>query len=352
MIIYILYISIQHSLEIPLNTSQDTPRNTPQDTPKDTPPFETSIRVIDSHTGGEPTRVVVTGGPNLGSGSMAERLGIMREEYDHLRSAMVNEPRGSDVLVGALLCDPVGHGSAAGVIFFNNVGYLSMCGHGSIGLAVTLLYLGRMSVGQHRLDTPAGEITVTLHDRNKVSVRNVESYRHQKDVVINVPGIGHVTGDVAWGGNWFFLISDHGQSLDITNVTTLTNYAWAVRAALETAGVRGRSGEIIDHVELFGPPSDTATADSKNFVLCPGRAYDRSPCGTGTSAKLACLIEDGRVQTGEIWRQESITGSIFDATAEATGDFVRPVITGSAFITGESTLLIDPADPFRYGLAG
>lgn len=274
----------------------------------------------------------------------------MRSRFDPLRSAIVNEPRGSDVLVGALLCEPVRDDSAAGVIFFNNVGYLSMCGHGSIGLAVTLLHMGRLTVGSHRLETPAGDITITLHDRNRVSVGNVDSYRHLKDVSVEVPGIGPVTGDVAWGGNWFFLVSQHNQSLNMANVITLTNFAWAVRGALEAAGIRGSGGEIIDHVELFGPPSDAATADSRNFVLCPGRAYDRSPCGTGTSAKLACLLEDGRIRAGETWRQESITGSIFEARADSTGDRVRPVITGSAFVTGESTLLIDPADPFRYGL--
>jgi 4-hydroxyproline epimerase len=313
---------------------------------------ETSIRVVDSHTGGEPTRVVIAGGPDLGSGSMGERLQIMRNNYDHLRSAIVNEPRGSDVLVGALLCHPVAPDSAAGVIFFNNVGYLGMCGHGSIGLAVTLLHLGRLSLGSHRLETPAGEITFTLHDRNQVSVGNVESYRHLKNLTVDVPGIGPITGDVAWGGNWFFLVSEHNQSLAIANVTTLTDYTWAIRGALEAAGVRGRGGEIVDHIELFGPPSDPATADSKNFVLCPGRAYDRSPCGTGTSAKLACLMEDGRVKAGETWRQESITGSIFEAIAETTDTGVLPLITGSAFIIGESTLLVDPADPLRYGLPG
>lgn len=308
--------------------------------------------MVDSHTGGEPTRVIVAGGPDLGAGSISHRLDIMRREHDRLRSAIVNEPRGSDVLVGALVCDPVDPDSAAGVIFFNNVGYLSMCGHGAIGLAVTLMHMGRLPLGSHCLETPAGDVTVTLHDRNRVSIANVASYRHLKDVSIDVPGIGTVTGDVAWGGNWFFLVSGHGQSLQLANAITLTNYAWAVRVALEAAGVRGIGGEIIDHIELFGPPDNAETADSRNFVLCPGRAYDRSPCGTGTSAKLACLVEDGRIRAGETWRQESITGSIFEATAQTSDGQLRPVITGSAFITGESTLLVDSADPFGYGLPG
>jgi 4-hydroxyproline epimerase len=314
--------------------------------------FESSIRVVDSHTGGEPTRVVIGGGPDLGNASMAERLETMRNQHDWFRSTVVNEPRGSDVLVGALLCEPVHEQSAAGVLFFNNVGYLSMCGHGSIGLAVTLAHLGRLSLGDHRLETPPGDVTITLHDRNRVSVGNVDSYRFRRDVAVDVDGIGTVSGDIAWGGNWFFLISDHGQALTLDNVDRLTEYTWSIRRALETAGIRGPDQQIIDHIELFGPPSDPATADSKNFVLCPGRAYDRSPCGTGTSAKLACLMQDGHLRPGEAWRQESITGSIFEAVAEKSGDAVRPVITGSAFITGESTLLVDPADPFRHGLTG
>lgn len=322
----------------------------PPEIPLDTR-FESAIRVVDSHTGGEPTRVVVSGGPDLGHGSMAERLEIMRSQYDHLRSAIVNEPRGSDVLVGAMYCETANGNSAAGTFFFNNVGYLSMCGHGSIGLAVTLAHLGYIDIGEHTFETPPGDISVTLHDRNRVSVGNVESYRHMKGVAVDVPGIGRVVGDVAWGGNWFFLISEHGQDLDLANVTVLTDYTWKVRQALEAAGVRGAGDAVIDHVELFGPPADPSAADSRNFVLCPGRAYDRSPCGTGTSAKLACLIEDGRVGRGETWRQESITGSIFEARTDSPGNRVRPVITGSAFVTADSTLLIDAADPFRYGLA-
>ena len=114
--------------------------------------------------------------------------------------------------------------------------------------------------------------------------------------------------------------------------------------------MRGPGGELIDHVELFGPPSDASVADSRNFVLCPGKAYDRSPCGTGTSAKLACLIEDGRIAVGDVWRQESITGSIFEASGELRKKQLYPTIKGTAFVTAEATLLFDPADPFRFGL--
>jgi len=312
--------------------------------------FEASLRVIDSHTGGEPTRVVVAGFPDLGAGTMGERRDAMRQHHDHLRAALVSEPRGSDVLVGALVCEPSGASSAAGVIFFNNVGYLGMCGHGAIGLAVSLHHLGRIDLGEHVVETPAGEVCITLHDRNRVSVSNVASYRYAREVAVEVPGIGTVRGDIAWGGNWFFLVSQHGQDLSLGNVDRLTDYSWAIRCALDAGGITGERGALIDHIELFSPPQDDRRADSRNFVLCPGRAYDRSPCGTGTSAKLACLVDDGVVAPGDTWRQESITGSIFEARAEIVDNTLRPVITGSAFVTGEATLLVDPADPFRFGL--
>lgn len=306
-------------------------------------------RVIDSHTGGEPTRVVVSGGPDLGSGTMSDRLNLLRLEHDRFRSSVVNEPRGSEVLVGAMLCEPVSPKNAAGAVFFNNVGYLGMCGHGTIGLAVTLAHLDRLQVGEHCLETPAGDVNLNLHDSNRVSVSNVASYRFRSDVRLQVPGIGEVCGDVAWGGNWFFLISGHGQDLDYGNVDTLTDYTWAIRRELDAQGVRGANGELVDHVELFGPPSDSANADNKNFVLCPGKAYDRSPCGTGTSAKIACLIEDGMLEPGKTWRQESITGSIFEAQASVRNKKIYPVITGTAYVTGEASLFFDTADPFRYG---
>src|SRR5262245_54199619 len=240
------------------------------------------ISVIDSHTGGEPTRVVVAGGPDLGTGSLAERRALFRERYDWFRSAVVNEPRGSDVVVGALLCKPVDPACVEGVIFFNNVGYLNMCGHGTIGVAVTLAHLGRIGPGAHKLDTPVGVVAFEYHGDNRVTLENVPSYRHRKAVTVQVDGIGRVTGDVAWGGNWFFLVADHGQELELPNVERLTDFTWRVRQALERDGITGENGGHIDHIELFGPPRDGVN-HSRNFVLCPGKAYDRSPCGTGTS---------------------------------------------------------------------
>jgi 4-hydroxyproline epimerase len=307
------------------------------------------VRVVDSHTGGEPTRVVVAGSPDLGSGSMAERLANFREGYDEFRSAIVNEPRGSDVVVGALLCEPVDRACAAGVIYFNNVGYLGMCGHGTIGLAVTLGHLGRIGAGRHRLETPVGEVAFEYDGANTVEIENVASYRSAAGVQVHVEGVGPVTGDVAWGGNWFFLVGEHGQRLELADVERLTDFTWHIRQALLRNGITGAGGEEIDHIELFGSPHDPA-AHSRNFVLCPGKAYDRSPCGTGTSAKLACLAADGKLAEGEPWIQESILGSTFIGRYRRDGERIIPSIRGTAYVNSEAMLLFDEKDPFQHGI--
>jgi 4-hydroxyproline epimerase len=270
---------------------------------------ERRLRVIDSHTGGEPTRVVVEGGPDLGGGTVAELRERLAKDFDWVRSACVNEPRGHDALVGALLCEPSEPDCAAGVIFFNNVGVLHGCGHGTIGVAVTLARMGRISYGQHRIETSTGVVTVDLQEHGQVTVSNVRSYRHAKDVEVTVPEWGEVRGDVAWGGNWFFLIDGQGPEIELANVEALTSFTWAVREALVREGINGADGMEIDHIEVFGPPTDRATADSRNFVLCPGKEYDRSPCGTGTSAKLACLYADGKLKEDEEWTQAGILNS-------------------------------------------
>jgi 4-hydroxyproline epimerase len=305
------------------------------------------VAIIDSHTGGEPTRVVVSGCPDLGPGTVAERLQVFRERHDRFRSAVVNEPRGSDVLVGALLVEPADRTCAAGVIFFNNVGPLQMCGHGTIGLVVTLAHQGRLQPGAHRIETCVGVVTATLHADGSVSIVNVPSHRKVKGAKVEVPGLGAVTGDVAWGGNWFFLVEQHGLDLDLANVDRLTDYAWRVRQAVNAQGF-----PEVDHVELFGPPR-TAGGHSRNFVLCPGKAYDRSPCGTGTSAKLACLAADGKLAEGQSWVQESILGSTFSgrfAWEDRAAGRIRPIVTGTAHVTAEATLLLDERDPFCWGI--
>ena len=307
------------------------------------------IRVIDSHTGGEPTRLVVSGGPDLGRGPLAERLRRLRTEHDDFRSAVVNEPRGSDVVVGALLCEPVDATCAAGVIYFNNVGYLGMCGHGTIGLAVTLEYMGRIKPGQHRIETPVGTVTAVLHEDGQVTVNNVASYRLAAGVALDVPGYGRVEGDVAWGGNWFFLVREHNLELTLKNVEALTNFTWAIRQALAGAGITGQEGAEIDHVELYAP-SRLPEVNSRNFVLCPGKAYDRSPCGTGTSAKMACLYADGKLRQGQVWKQESVVGSVFEGTIRVVDGQVYPSIKGSAFVDAEGELILDSRDPFCMGI--
>ncbi|MCV2357110.1 proline racemase family protein [Paucibacter sp. B2R-40] len=309
------------------------------------------MRFIDSHTGGEPTRILISGGPDLGQGSMAERLVKFRAQHEQWRSALVNEPRGSEVLVGALLCEPVDPTNACGVIFFNNVGTLGMCGHGTIGLIATLAYLGRINAGEHRIETPVGLVTATLAADGSVSVANVPSYRHATQVALNVPGHGLLHGDVAWGGNWFFLCADHGLNLNLANAQALTDLSWRIRQALQTQGISGADDQEIDHIELTGPAQDPAN-HGRNFVLCPGKAYDRSPCGTGTSAKLACLAADGKLAPGQTWRQESVIGSVFEADYRSgAAEQILPRIQGRAFVNLDACLVFQAGDPFAWGIS-
>jgi 4-hydroxyproline epimerase len=309
------------------------------------------VSIVDSHTGGEPTRVIVDGFPDLGHGTMAERRERLACEHDAWRRAVMLEPRGNPVLVGALLLPPADPANAAGVIFFNNSGMLGMCGHGTIGLVVTLAQLGRLQPGEHGIETPVGTVRATLHEDGRVSVRNVPAYRLAVDVRVTLPGGQVVSGDIAWGGNWFFLCADHGQAVRPDRFPELTDYAWALRQALHAQGHRGADGAEIDHIELFAD-EDPAHADSRSFVLCPGREYDRSPCGTGTSAKLACLAARGKLAPGAVWRQASVIGSVFEAWYEAAGDRIVPTIKGSAHVCGEGVLLIDENDPFAWGFGG
>jgi 4-hydroxyproline epimerase len=311
--------------------------------------ISSDIQVIDSHTAGEPTRIVIQGGPDLGFGSLSDRLHCFAQSYDHFRSGIINEPRGSDVLVGALLCRPVDLACVAGAIFFNNVGYLGMCGHGMIGLVTALAYLGRIASGEHRIETPVGVVKAILHPSGKVAIENVPSYRTATALSVDVPDFGKIQGDIAWGGNWFFLVEEHPFELSFKNVNALTEFTWAIRRALCEKGIRGSNGEEIDHIELFSS-SPTPGVDCRNFVLCPGKAYDRSPCGTGTSAKLACLHADNKLVPGETWRQEGILGTVFEGQIEIRNGAVIPTITGSAFVTSESRLIFSPEDPFLHGI--
>ncbi|MDB4711981.1 proline racemase family protein [Verrucomicrobiales bacterium] len=309
------------------------------------------IRVIDSHTAGEPTRVVVDGGPDLGVGNMAELRDRFEEKAHWLRTALLSEPRGFEAMVGALLCEPTDPKSAAGVIFFNNSGVLKGCIHGTMGLIKTLEFMGRISTGSHDIETPVGTIKAELREDGSVSVTNVPSYRYLSNVEIDVEGFGKVLGDVAWGGNWFYLIEGYGPEIKLINLKDLSSFSIAAMEALEVANILGDDGSKIDHVEIFGPPSDPVKSDSRNFVMCPGGEYDRSPCGTGTSAKLACLYASGKLGPDQIWRQGSILGTVFEGEVMPLEDQkVIPRVSGRAWVNGETNIVIDPSDPFRFGI--
>jgi 4-hydroxyproline epimerase len=310
--------------------------------------FPATVEVVDSHTEGEPTRVVVAGWSVPDAATMSDHRATVARQHS-LRRAVVCEPRGHDAIVGALLVPPVDPSSLAGVVFFNNAGTLAMCGHGLIGVVRTLEHLGRFAPGRGTVDTPAGTIPVTLDEDGSVTIENVRSYRILDEITLDVPAVGRVTGDVAWGGNWFYITGTPGIELSLANVPALTAATTAIRRALEARAIVGDDGSPVDHVELFGPPR-RPDADSRNFVLCPGLAYDRSPCGTGTSAKMACLAARGELAVGTLWRQESITGSIFTGWLEERDGALVPLIRGRAFVTGRATLYFDPLDPFREGI--
>ncbi len=308
-----------------------------------------TIRVLDSHTGGQPTRLVLAGGPDLGTSPLADRAVRFQREFDAYRSAIVGEPRGAAPMVGALLVPPHRADCQFGVIFFNHVGPLGMCGHGAIGLVASLAHLGRVQPGRIRLDTAVGPVAATLHDDGSVSIDNVPSHRTVQRATVEVPGHGPVRGDVAWGGNWFFLVAEHHLQLELAALEALTDFTWRVRQAVNAQGF-----PAVDHIELFGP-SPRPGAHSRNFVLCPGKAYDRSPCGTGTSAKLACLAADGKLAEGETWLQESIIGSVFSGSyrwLDRPKGTIVPTITGAAHVMAEATLLLDEHDLFCWGIRG
>jgi 4-hydroxyproline epimerase len=317
-----------------------------------TAPLPKTIRVIDSHTEGEPTRVVIEGAPTPPvAGALAAR-DFLKNEADWLRRALILEPRGFEAIVGAFLCEPADSSCTTGVVFFNNVGYLNGCLHATIGLVATLAHLDRIAPGAHRIETTSGIVTAILSEEGTVTVKNVPSYRFAESHPVEVPGFGTITGDIAWGGNWFFLIQDQGPAVRFENLEALTEFTWAVRQALEDQKIRGANNEIIDHIETFGPPAEGIEAQSQNFVLCPGKAYDRSPCGTGTSAKIACLAASGRLKEGERWLQAGIIGTVFEGTFESLPkeDMVTPIISGTAHITGDATLILHPLDPFQFGI--
>ena len=332
-----------------------------------------NFKIIDSHTGGEPTRMVYDGFPDLVGDTIQDKLQSFKQNFDHLRQSIILEPRGNDVLVGALLLPASNPKATAGIIFFNNTGYLGMCGHGTIGVIISLAYQQKISAGVHWLETPVGLVKATLHDDNSCSVQNVPSYRHKKQVEIHVPELGLIRGDIAWGGNWFFLVSEHGQDIQASNVKQLTQVTMQIKQALVAANITGENGGEIDHIELFADSDDTKV-DSKNFVLCPGSAYDRSPCGTGTSAKLACLAADNKLAPEQLWQQQGVVGSVFTGSYQYASELntdlstdlntklnnpagaaypeqtIIPTICGHAYVCAETTLIVQEDDPFKWGI--
>lgn len=319
-----------------------------------------NFKIIDSHTGGEPTRMVYEGFPELIGDTIQDKLHHFKQNFDHLRQSIILEPRGNDVLVGALLFPATNPKAVASVIFFNNAGYLGMCGHGTIGVIVSLAYQQKITAGIHWLETPVGLVQAVLHEDGSCSVQNVPSYRYKKQVAVTVPELGLIHGDIAWGGNWFFLVSDHGQDIQADNVKQLTQVTMQIKQALVTANITGENGCEIDHIELFADSKDDRI-NSKNFVLCPGAAYDRSPCGTGTSAKLACLAADNKLATGQLWRQQGVVGSVFTGSYQLANSAhhtdnhyseptIIPTICGHAYVCAETALIVQEDDPFKWGI--
>lgn len=309
------------------------------------------MHVIDSHTEGEPTRVILDGGPDLGKGSLAKRAKQLATHYTDFCRSVVSEPYGQEAMVGALLVEPVDPECVTGVIYFDAFSVIGMCGHGTIGLAATLAHMGKIGSGKHKIETAVGVVEVKLSDANTVSVTNVESYRTLKDVIVEVEGLGTVKGDVAWGGNWFFLVNESPVPVVPSNIRPLTDAAISIRETIKKSLIlTGENNCVIDHVILYGPAL-TARGHSRNFVLCPDNSFDRSPCGTGCSARLACLASDGLLAPGDEIIQESTIGSSYRLSYQpAQNSRVIPTITGCAFVTKEANLIFNSQDPFKTGI--
>jgi proline racemase len=331
--------------------------------------FGQVLQAVDSHTAGEPTRIVTGGLPPVAGATMAEKRAALRIRHDALRRALVHEPRGHDAIVVAYLVPPCHPDAHAGVVFCNDVGYLGMCGHGAIGVATVLVGMGMVPAQEPEtrvvLDTPAGlvpcRVAVSNGRARAVTITNVPSFQFRQRAIAAVPGFGKVAADIAWGGNWFAFVeaAQLGLHVDKAHLPQLLPAAIAVREALAANGVRGvhpESGEeqLVDHVKLFDA-LEGPTPGARAMTLCPGTAYDRSPCGTGTSAKLAVLHSKGELGVGEWFTSESVIGTRFRARIAATtqvGQFaaIVPEIEGAAYVTGLQTFVLDPEDPCVHGL--
>jgi proline racemase len=327
------------------------------------------VQAVDSHTAGEPTRIVTGGVPPVRGATMADKRAALQRDHDHLRRALVLEPRGHDAIVLAYLLPPCDPAADLGVVFANDAGYLGMCGHGAIGVATVAVALGMVPavepVTEVRLDTPAGtvrcRVAVTAGRPTSVTITNVPSFLFRQRAVVDVHGFGKVAADIAYGGNWFAFVEAEqlGLAVGKVHLPVLMQAATAVREALVRDGVRGvhpdrGESELVDHVKLF-VPLDGDEPGARALTLCPGAAYDRSPCGTGTSAKLAVLHAKGELEVGQWFRSESVLGTSFRAriaSTTAVGRFtaVVPEVEGSAYVTALTQFVIDPNDPCRHGI--
>lgn len=329
-------------------------------------PYQYQIKVIDSHTMGEPTRIIYDGFPKLKGNTMMEKKNDLMEHYDFLRTALMLEPRGHRDMFGALLTEPVHEEAHFGVIFLESNGCLNMCGHGSIGAAAMIVETGMVEVKEPYtevvLDAPSGIIRTKVHvvegKAVEVSILNVPAFLYQQNQEIDVPGWGKIPFDISFGGSFFALVDTEkiGLSLEIENVNRITELGMALLDRMkEEVEVKHPYLDIttVDLVEFYGPSKNTE-ANMKNCVIFGNAQVDRSPCGTGTSAKIATLYTKGELKIGQEFVYESITGSLFrgEVTKEVeVGGYkaVIPQITGSAYITGINQYIIDEKDPLAYG---
>ncbi|MCX7884843.1 MAG: proline racemase [Caloramator sp.] len=326
-----------------------------------------TINAVDSHTMGEPTRIVIGGVPVIPGKTMPEKKAYLEKNLDHIRTAIMHEPRGHKDMFGSIITQPTKEEADLGIIFMDGGGYLNMCGHGSIGALTVAVELGMVPVKEPYtdvvLEAPAGlvkgKVKVEDGKAKEVSIVNVPSFLYKQDVEVDVPEVGKLTIDISFGGSFFALVKSSDIAIDIctSNAQKLCDVGMKIlKAVNEQVKVQHPVLEHIksvDLVEIYGPAKNPK-ATLQNVVVFGQGQVDRSPCGTGTSAKLATLYAKGQLKINEEFIYESITGTMFKGRVlEETkvGDYkaIIPEITGSAYITGFNQFIIDPEDPLKYG---
>lgn len=322
---------------------------------------------IDTHTGGEPTRTIIGGLPYIPGKTIVEKMHYLKENMDWVRTSLMFEPRGHSVMSGVILTEPTTPEADIGVIFIETGGYLPMCGHDTIGVSTALVEAGIVKAEEPftyiSLDTPAGLTRVKVHVENgkakSVTFRNIPSFVFAEDVEVTVPGFGRIKMDVAYGGNVYAILPAEAVGLKILpeNASEIIQKGKLVRDAVnKQVNIQHPEKPFINectHVQFYGEPTNPG-ANLKNTVFFADSGIDRSPCGTGTSARVATLYAKGELELNQEFLHESIIGSIFVARAveEAkVGPYkaVIPEVTGSAFVTAMSQFVIDPEDPHKNG---